>query len=103
MNSTRTIRLARMLLAFSPYSSQGDQRFEVFSSNLKQEVAKWQKYEMNAVLQALTKHATQAGFSQQEIQKIRTNFQTLAMNENMQTAIEMVLNSPDIIYDAGQV
>ena len=109
MVSARTARLARRLRADlqqapgQPARGQADPRFEQFASGLKQEAAKWQQYEMQTILQALNTYAQEAGFSAPEIRKIQQNFQQVAAQENMQTAIQVILNSPDIMYHHSMV
>jgi hypothetical protein len=83
----------------NPQSPQQPQRnFQQFAQHLKSQAASWQNYQINSILKAMQTSAQQAGFPPQEIQQMMQNFSQLAKKENVQTAVQMTLNAPDLVH-----
>jgi hypothetical protein len=76
--------------------------YQQFSKALQQEAAQWQNYEFDRIIKSIATHAKAAGFPPAEVSQIQQNFQRVAQQENLQTAMYMALNQPDILHSAHQ-
>jgi hypothetical protein len=77
--------------------------YQQFAKSLQQEAAKWQNLEITRIIESIATHAKAAGFPPAEVSQLQQNFQRVAQQENLQTALYMALNSPDILHSAHQV
>jgi hypothetical protein len=77
--------------------------YQQFAQSLQQEAAQWQSYEINRALKSIATHAKAAGFPPAEVSQLQQNFQRVAQQENIQTAMYMALNYTDILHSAHKM